>query len=463
MPSPSPRLASLFVILAALPALADPPPAPVSETPREDRLVLSTPLVQYGSYPISKYPSWEQAVSLSTDATLLADDAVQRLTDAVPQLPRWLRGIIYGFGTVGADLLAWLVAGPDWAHEEGHRAVLARYSISSNNGVIDPPGSWPPSYRPVYGVTDASLASLKENHNPDMVRLQSAGWESELQLKWTLERSTFFADRRGAQNLFAIAYVHLSVIYYFTLCIDQRQTEQLTQDEYAVVWTDVYRRDFTGPDCTGWAYDLNRPNEPYAARGLHPSGVGIRRDRLPSDLSSAEYSYLRRTRNLLFLNLVDPAQYGFSGFRGTDPLSGRPFRWTAALAYTPTSFGAATDVRLLVDEAGWKLGATLTGYTNGDAFFPGLSAELFRHPIHPFGHPLSLSASASLWLQPYEQRFHTRDAAPGGLLAVTVSQRLFDALDLDLRLRGKTAGWAPLHANLDPAVDLTLGASLLLP
>ncbi|HLL52833.1 MAG TPA: hypothetical protein VK447_04750 [Myxococcaceae bacterium] len=460
MPRPFQTL-PLLLALASLPAPAASPPEVLDPPAREDRLILTVPLLSVESYTASRLPGWEQAVAINTSAVLFAHDAVWRATRNIDQ--PLLRGLAFGVGSVLSDFLVWLAIDPAWAHEEGHRSVLALYSLPGLNGAIDPPGSWPDSYRPVYGLADAQLAFLKERHNPDMIRLQAAGYESELLGKLALERATFWADRPGGQNILQAAYTHLSVISYFTLCLDQRLSDRLLQDEVDWVGTDVFHRDFTGPDCGGWVYDLHRPDEPYAARGPHPSGVGIRRDRLPSDMSSAELSYLRRQRNLLLLNLVDPHQFGFASFRGTNPFTHRPFRWNAQLAHLPTSFGSSTEARVLLAEAQWKLGLTLHGFLNGQAFFPGLTAELFRYPIRPFDHPLDVSATVSLWLQPRAQRFDTAEPSPGAMASLTLSQRVVDAVDLDLRLRGKTAGWVALQPSLAPAVDVTLSASLLLP
>lgn len=47
-------------------------------------------------------------------------------------------------------------------------------------------------------------------------------------------------------------------------------------------------RDFTGHDFVAWVYDLHRPDEPYGARGIHPSGVGIDRYRKSAQLTPDE-------------------------------------------------------------------------------------------------------------------------------------------------------------------------------
>src|SRR6185436_9321120 len=102
---------------------------------------------------------------------------------------------------------------------------------------------------------------------------------------------------------------------------------------------DIRVRDFTGHDILAWAYDLHRPNEPYAARGIHPSGVGIDRYRKPSDLRPEEMQYLRRQGKLQVLNFFDPAFIRGSGFTMNNPLNGRPMKVVVRPGHILTPFG----------------------------------------------------------------------------------------------------------------------------
>lgn len=457
----------LLLLLAAWPAFAQPAPpneSPDPDSARErlpDRLPLPLPVLALRSEPGSSFPSWEQAVHLTSDAFLLSHWLVMNQTEGIHN--NILRIAVQVAGSLALDFVTIRAIPLGWAHEEGHRDVMARYNIIGHNGVIDPPGSWPPSYRPVYGMTDEQLAAFKLQNNADFVRMQAAGWESELNTNLAIEKATFYYDRPGPQNVFILLLNNASVISYLSACLDQRAMDELYQDEANAVGTNIYLRDFTGPDCTGWAYDLHRPTEPYAARGPHPSGVGIRRDRLPSDLTAEELSYLRRQRNLTLLNFVNPNAFGFSSFSATNPLNGRRFRFNAFLMHQLTSFGSATDLHLLAAQDEVRVGATLHGFTNGQMLFPGLSAEIERFPFYLLGGTFHLTGVVSLWLQPKEQAFKTSEMAPGAMASVTVAKRIFDAFDVTLRVRGKTAGWVPVYASTDPAGDATLGVNVLLP
>ena len=59
-------------------------------------------------------------------------------------------------------------------------------------------------------------------------------------------------------------------LIYHSLCVNDELDTMM--DEINARETTEASRDFTGPDCTAWVYDLRRPDEPYADRGTHPSG-----------------------------------------------------------------------------------------------------------------------------------------------------------------------------------------------
>ena len=85
-------------------------------------------------------------------------------------------------------------------------------------------------------------------------------------------------------------------------------TDEMNADERT-----VKVRDFVGHDFTSWVYDLHRPDEPYAARGAHPSGVGYDRYRGPDDLTAGEKRYLDHMGRLQLLNFLDPNLVGWRG------------------------------------------------------------------------------------------------------------------------------------------------------
>jgi hypothetical protein len=406
------------------------------------------------------YPTWEQAVALDAGVQLLGHYTVTRVTERLPGVWRPLVRVTSGLAVDTLLLLGSVQVG--WTHEEGHRSVLGYRGISSVNGVNDPPGSWPDSYRPVYGIADSDMVRLKRDHPADMVRHQAAGWESELLVQREASKRTFEYDLPAYLSIPRRLLTQYGMYSYLDGCLDQGLMQQIFEEEVAATGTEVFRRDFTGPDCTGWVYDLHRPDEPYEARGPHPSGVGLRRDRLPSDLTFEEWSYLRRQRNLSFLNVVDPQLFGFTSFSGVNPFDGQTFRWNASLAHTLTSFGNAIDANVLFQQDTLTVFTTIHGYTNSGGFFPGLTVELSRYPLHVLGGEWFVSGAVSLWMQPEGQRFASTSGTPGGLLSATISRRVFEPLEFAVRLRGKTEGWVAGHPVLDPMFEGSLVASVLL-
>lgn len=451
-------LATAILALAFAAEGADsPPPAP-----RDADLVVGLPLLRVVRFPsvTSQVPTWDAAVETHADLFLLSHYLVERSTESIP-IP-WLKRASRIGGAFLLDALSWFIINPGWAHEEGHRSVLGQYSIASHNGANDPPGTWTGGYIPVYGMTDDALAGLKRDHPADMVRLQSAGWESEILVRAELERITFFHARPGYEVPLYALFSNVSIFGYLDLCLNQAETASMVAQEVAATGGNMFLRDFTGPDCTGWAYDLQRPDEPYAARGTDATGL-IRRPRLPSDMTAAELAVLRRQRNLSLLNLVDPNLLGLTSFTATDPFTKAPFRWSFSVQHVLTSFGGTTGLNFFFAEGDLRLRAELSLGGNGRGYyFPGLVSEIYRYPVRvPWG-TLWSSGSVGLWLQPQGQRFDSGTPVPGAMLTALFAQRVFPPVEATLRLTAKTAGWAPGIAELGPMVDVTLGLGLAL-
>ena len=345
-----------------------------------------------------------------------------------------------------------------WIHEEYHRAVLGNRGIDSFDDV----------YKFQIGATaiavshvrDDDLVRLKREHPAEQVRLGVAGIEGEYQLVQRLEQNQFFT-RSPAWHAPLYWLVKLgSAAYVASGSWDEtnEDTDEMNRED----GTNVKRRDFTGHDFTAWAYDLHRPGEPYAARGAHPSGVGIDRYIKPDDLTPAELRYLRRQGRLQLLNFLDPFLVGARGITVGNPLTGRPLRVTANVAHVLTSFGHTVDANLFLARGDVGLFVVLHGYANGERVFPGIQAELLDYPVAVRGRALTLSPRAALWLQPDDQRFHTRDAAPGGLLALKVHRSGAGRFGAFAEVEAKTAGWVAGVVNLGPNVGVRVGGSLAL-
>ena len=343
-----------------------------------------------------------------------------------------------------------------WIHEEFHRAVLGNRGIGSFNDV----------YRMNVGaaaiavshVRDEDLVRLKREHPAEQARLGVAGIEGEYLLVQRLERNQFFGRSPAwHQPLYWLAKLN-SAAYVSSGAWDETNgdTDEMNREEGA----DVPRRDFTGHDFTAWAYDLHRPDEPYEARGVHPSGVGIDRYIKPADLTPAELRYLKRQGRLQLLNLLDPFLLGMRGVTVRSPAGGGPLRVTASLGHVLTSFGHTVDANLFLEQDDVRLLVVLSGYANGARRFPGLRAELLDYRTAFRGHTLDLSPRAALWLQPEGQRFHARAASPGGLVALKVHRPGRGRFGAFAEVEAKTAGWVAGNVRLDRSASVNIGASL---
>src|SRR4051812_30526635 len=170
----------------------------------------------------------------------------------------------FDLGTVRLPL------GQGWEHEEGHASAMAIVGLRTQQAFN--PGSTCDSGS-VCGLTDEQIAAVHDRRAADWVRVQEAGMETELLNATRVERDVFFYDRPGYQHIVYLVAQVVNVEAYRQVC---RSPGLITMNDVAAESPDVLNRDFTGPDCTGWVFDLFRPTTPYADRGPHPLG-GIRR------------------------------------------------------------------------------------------------------------------------------------------------------------------------------------------
>ncbi len=426
----------LAAVLIAVPALAD-------------ELLFELPVLESQSFAAGgDFPTWAQATSMSAMVVEFGHLGLVKGTESWPT-PLRMGGRALGSALFNFFLVL-LPPGQAWAHEEGHASAMAEVGIQSFNGVNDVGRDWGIGI-PLYGMSDESIASAKAAFAPSWVRVQEAGWEAEQARLLRIERDTFLHPELGRLNVVPALLTKLSVIQYLAGCASD--AFEISDEELAERDADAFTRDFAGPDCTGWVYDLFRPDEPYQARGPHPAGNGLRRIRRPSDLTDQERAYLHRQRNLSLLNLLDPNLFGFSGFGDT---SG--WRWNATVAHQLTSFGQAIDLNLFVHHGEVTAFATLTAYSNRHATFPGVRVDIERYPLGNF----RLSGSTSLWVQPYGQRFDAPSGRPGFLVSASLDVPLGWKFEGRFSMMGKTEGWAPAEPSLDSAIEFGAGIVLVL-
>ncbi|MBI3776727.1 MAG: hypothetical protein HY273_14490 [Gammaproteobacteria bacterium] len=391
-------------------------------------------------------PSMRQSLLWSKDVYQFAH---HELAHEFSAKPGWRLASTIGFDIV----MTWMPLGDSWLHEEWHRAVMGRRGIKSYNDVYNLP-VFSDSIA-VSHVTDAGLEQLKLNHPAEFVRLSAAGIEAQYEFNLALENDVFFTGVRNA-NGFLLWMNALNSIAYLDTCAGQ-DSDTLTAEFNRQDGTNVPKRDFTGLDCTAWVYDLHRPNEPYAQRGVHPSGVGIDRYISWSDLSGAERSYLRRQRDLSLLNLIDPFLFNHNSNTAMNPVDDSALRWNATLRHHLTSFGYSIDANLFLHTTQIDTVLIIHNYRNKRHAFPGISVELQRLPIRTFAIPFNMSITASLWQQPQQQRFDTNKGALGGRIAARFVYPLHTQWSTYIETDWKTAGWAAGNVYLDTNTSLRAG------
>lgn len=443
-------LAVLSCLLAAG-ARAEPSPVPIPLTLIDVPEMVVTP---------QHLPTWEQSLDLSGGLTRAAHLGIHagfsRLSTA------WWSVLLEMTSVTVFDLFMAFAPLPlttGWMHEEGHRSAMGVNGVPSKqvfnnlfyaaNQRCDE-GS-------VCGMTDDQIATVKQRRSADWVRVQAAGMETELELMRRIERDAFFSEQPRALNIPVTALLLVSVEVYRHVCAEGIFTEQDVLNENA----DMLRRDFTGPDCSGFVVDLFRPDEPYAARGPHPNGDGLRRVRLSSDLTTAERSYLIRSRNLGLLNFVDPALFGFPRVDVT--VGGKRLSLGASLQHDQTAFGDAFGLSVLASFEQLQGYAIARVYRNESLVLPGLTVAVRRFPIRVGLLDFRGSAQVDLWLQPRDFSFTTNVVMPGAAAEVQAAFTVAGPLEAFVAVKAKSAGWRPVDPFLDAAFTARLGVNLMMP
>jgi hypothetical protein len=393
-----------------------------------------------------RFPSMQQSLKLSKGFYDVTHYGITQYFARQPKKALW--------STLGLDVLSlWLPFGSGWLHEEWHRAVMSNRGIDSYDEIYK--FNLFSETTSVSHVSDADLIRLKQLYPADMVRLSAAGMEAQNELNVALEQDIFFHGRRYFVD--ALMWLNnLNNSAYLYTCASN-DANRLTQDLLNNEGSDIATRDFTGLDCTAWVYDLFRPSEPYSARGLHPSGTGIKRYIQYDDLTDAEKEFVHKQLALSFLNLVNPILYHHDWFTGTNPFNGRPMQWNAALRHYLTSFGYSIDVNLLAQQAQHKLTLTLHNYFNHHHYFPGISLSLLRYPIMAGDQYIRFTPRMDVWLQPEDQQFDTRKGKVGGLVSLKLERPLSERYDGFVELEAKTDGWVAGNVYLEDNVSVRLG------
>jgi hypothetical protein len=447
------RAAALGALLGAAPAtgLAA---LPVAAT---GPLRLELPLldVPYDVAHGDRVPSWAQATAIARDlhtgTSWAVDLAFERgCAGGACGSParRWALewAALLGLTALEDRLPLFLV----WSHEEYHRVVLGQHGIDSHDDAWNVRLDTSSIY--VSGVPDAALVALKRDHPADLARLSAAGMEGDLELARAIEADDFLDGTDWKRDLVTVAWIRASVVRYMWICDSSAATRTTDSDDLRE--PDPLRRDIVGYDCDAWAYDVQRPDEPYEARGPHPTGVGIDRYRRPTDLTSKERGLLVEAKWLSLLDLVDPAMLGI---HWGVPLAPPEWRMTGGLAHQMTSFGQAVTLDLSARGGGarWRAAARL--YLSDHLWLPGLELARVRAERVVGGARLEVTPSLGVWLQPAHDRWDDTSARPGAVARLRVAWLPSDRVSGFAEVLAKTAGWVAGTPALGPGLEGRIG------
>ncbi len=414
------------------------PIASASESSTSDQVRLDFPLLDLpfnSDEPAPNLLSMRQTLEFSTSFY----QGFHRLIGGEPGTERQSGRIWW---ILGFDLLTnYIPLGSSWMHEEWHRAVMSNRHIGSFNDVNTLP--FGKTLIAVSHVDDADLIRLKREHPADQVRMGSAGMEAQIQQNLRIEKDHFFNHGRTEDRLVMLMNT-IGVSSYLAAC-SSKDADTSTDQQNSGDGSDVSKRDFTGLDCTAWAYDLFRPDEPYTQRGTHPSGVGVDRYIRYSDLNDREKKFLSEQMQLSLLNFVDPFLYNFQEFH--THLLGEDLRWNFRMSHTLTSFGGVVNAHLFVEKNSEKYLITLHDGMTDARIFPGLTVEWVESPLR-WDH-YKLTSGITIWQQPRGQRVEEAQSETVVDVMSQIFYELREGETLFAGLEAKTPGWIAGNVYLD--------------
>lgn len=214
----------------------------------------------------------------------------------------------------------------------------------------------------------------------------------------------------------------------------------------------IKKRDFTGWDFTAYIFDLSRPEENYRDRGIHPSGIGIRRYRRISDLNNEELDYLKKMGELQYINFINPGLLFINSIKVNEN-----FRFNFSGFHYLTSFGDDIGSNFMFDYKGNKVFLALHNYRNFHSNFYGIEGQIVDKEILINNLNFNISPSLHLWTQPKNQDFRTSDSFFGGKAELQISTKLGKYFSPYVVVAGKTKGWVAGDVYLDEKISTRFG------
>jgi hypothetical protein len=406
--------------------------------------------VGHGFFSSYANPSMNQSLGLTTGIFSSFHYGMKKFNDNA-NMNKTLKKVISISTIVICDtLMTNMPGGLGWLHEEYHRAILTRHEINSFNEMnLFPLGKELISNN---NILDEDLIRMKNESPFDLIRAHVAGIEGESLLIRNLQRNNFFYNQNlFNEYLYGLSTVSTHLYIYMATLPDTVDTIEKTNN----IETTMAQRDFTGFDFTSWVYDLFRPLEPYEARGIYPSGVGINRYRSTQDLTNEELKYLKQQVYLQFFNYISPMMIGIR----TISIGDQGLEGNFAFRHNLTSFGSDVSAQIYFKKQPYKMIFTLHNYLNYQNYFPAIEAELIDYPYNIGNFGMFLSPCILIGIQPKYQEFKTNEIDFLGLLKIRidflVSRHFLPYMDIVL----KTKGWVIGNEYLNENISFRLGIS----
>lgn len=399
-------------------------------------------------------PSMQQSLAMSNNLYSSAHYGIKKLIKI--KKSNFLRILVNNAVAAGFDLFTFYTPfGFGWLHEEYHRAVMTRREINSFNDM----NTFPFGQRTVSvrKVKDEDLIRLSNNHTYDFIRLQTAGLEGQYHQIQTLQKTDFYYNQDLPHIPLYWVSTMTNIIYVYNSS-EASVFDKLIDEANQKEGTDISKRDFTGSDFTTWANALFNPDRPYEDRGIHPSGVGINRYIKPSELSPEELNYLKKQRNLQWLNILSPHLVGFPKIKLKSSEKGN-YYGSFAVRHLLTSFGNNISLDIFYQTPKNNFFFALHNYNNLNSSFFGIEGAIINKQF--LNNKVLVSGKGMIWTQPKNQSFTTKEASLGGMLSMRGAYLRGIWLPY-IELEGKTRGWVMGNVFLEDNISIRCGISLVI-
>jgi hypothetical protein len=407
----------------------------------------------YGFFSSYSILSMEQSIALTTDVYSAMHFGLVKMRDALPWASLYKNIAFYTGTAAGIFTFAYLVPfGYPWLYKEYQRALFARREINSD--------WWPAGF----GVIDNELAFYKEESPAEFVRLYSAKSEAYLLFSDNMLRRRFFYDLHDL----SVVTAFLPIIYAFG-DMSAVLTDGFFDMSLDADIKDLYNnegnqksRKLAYYPAINWVYDLFRPDEPFGARGSHPSGDGVARHIMMAQLTEDEKDYLIKQGYLGLLNFVSPLLFGYNSFFSVEKIG---LDGNFAIRHYLTSFGTDTPVQILLKKNPLNLIFTWHNYQNYQNYFPAVEVELIDFPLSQilpasFFEKVYASPRVLIGMQPEDQIFKTAEPEFMGLFGLRLDFAVTKNIFPYIEVTAKTGGWVAGNEYLENNVSVIMGISM---